>query len=60
MSEKKYFKTSALSEDSDQPVHSRRLIRIFRANLDSFLHVDSDESDQIARMSNKLCKIYVI
>ena len=41
-------------EDSDQPAHSRRLIRIFtEGSLEirmQFHHADNEDSDQAARM----------
>ena len=47
--------TCAPSEDSDLPVHPPSLIRVFVcaqwvANDPSFLHVDSEDSDQTGRM----------
>ena len=51
------------SEDSDQPAHSRSLIRIFNGNiLDShikdaeFLHADNEDIDQFAQM-DRLIKL---
>ena len=46
--------TCAPSEDSDQLVHPPSLIRVFAvrsvgANDPSFLHADSEDSDQIGR-----------
>ena len=45
----------APSEDSDQPGHPPSLIRVFAvrsviAKDPSFLHADSEDSDQIGRM----------
>ena len=46
-----YHRTSAPSEDSDRPAHSRGLIRIFTGlTLDGQICVDNEYSDQIARM----------
>ena len=50
-----FFQTYELSEDSDQPPHSRNLIRIFtrcilNSNDTKFLHVDNEDTDQTARV----------
>ena len=47
--------TCAPSKDSDQPAHARNLIRVFAcvqwvAKDPSFLHADSEDSDQTGRM----------
>ena len=49
--QKTYLRTYACSEDSDQPAHSRSLIRIFIARIliatnAKFLHADNEHSDQ--------------
>ena len=48
------IRTCAPSEDSDQPAHSRSLIRIFMgrtwvAKDAKFLHADNEDTDQTAR-----------
>ena len=57
--EKTYIPTYVSSEDSDQPAHSRSLIRIFtkrifdRQECEGFLgffHAGNEDSDQTARM----------
>ena len=50
----------APSEDSDQPGHSPSLIRVFAlrsmvAKDPSFLHADSEDSDQTGRMHMSVC-----
>ena len=49
--QKKYCRTCAPSEDSDQPAHSRSQIRIFIGRIlipkdEKFLFVDKKDSDE--------------
>ena len=58
--QKLYIWTCTPGEDSDQPAHSRRLIRIFTGHiLDSQgckgFYADNEGSDQTARMRRLIC-----
>ena len=56
---KKYFRTCAPSEDSEQTAHPRSLIRIFTGRIlnskdAKVLHTDNEDSDQTAGVHRQI------